>query len=192
MRERIQRLAAALFVASLGLAATCSSGLVIDRSMQAVAAGDYTLAVSACGAVPGGGMDICRVKEGAPIESSWRLIVPAKTKKQIKGGELTVYYRDISKTYTIADKPLIEIPWRDFFGAATWQRSMDGEALALAQIRYVTPEGIEELFWARGIAKIVVTRQGYDPLPLDSGFAAWSTTCKISYSTAGRSVVKCK
>lgn len=188
---RFKRLLLIGLASVLSFAGSCS-GLVIDRSMEAVYAGDYTLAVSACGAVPGRGMDLCRVKEGADIASTWRLIVPAKSKKQVKGGEITVYYRDISKTYPIGADSLVEIPWRDFFGAAKWTRDMDGEALALAEVRYVTPDGIEEIWRARGVAKIIVTRQGYDPLPLDSGFSAWGLTCKISYSTAGRSDVKCK
>ncbi len=187
---RGKQLAFVLIVGAFSFGGSCS-GLVLDRSMDAVAAGDYTLGVSACEAVPGRGMDLCRVKENAPIESTLRLIVPAG-KNQIKGGEITLFYRDISKTYPITTNPLIEIPWKDFFAQDKWARALDGEVLALAEIRYMTPEGVEEIWRARGVAKIIVTREGYDPLPLDSGFTAWSVECKISYSTAGRSDVKCK
>lgn len=186
---RYQLVVLLIAAGALSLGGSCS-GLVVDRSMNAVYAGDYTLVVSACGGTPGRGMDICRVKENAPISSSWQLIVPQTKSRRVKGGELTVYYRDISKTYAITG-PVVQIPWKDFFGAPNWSRDMDGEAMALAEIRYVTDQGIEEIWRARGIAKIVVTRQGYDPLPIDSGFTAWGMTCKISYSTAGRSDVKC-
>lgn len=187
---RLKRLAVVAVASVFSFAGSCSS-LVIDRSMTAVYAGDYTLGISACAAVPGRGMDLCRVKENAPIDSSLRLIVPAGG-KAIKGGEITLYYRDISKSYPILNNPLIEIPWSEFFGQEKWSRALDGEVLALAQIRYETPEGIEEIWRARGVAKIIVTREGYDPIPLDSGFAAWGVNCKITYSTAGRSDVKCK
>lgn len=182
------RLAASLVAVMFGWACT---SLVIDRSMPAVFAGDFTLGVSACAAVPGRGMDICRVKENAPIDSTFRLIVPVSG-GAVKGGEITLYYRDISKTYPLGDTPLVEIPWKDFFGQEKWTRALDGEVLALAQVKYITPEGVEEIWVARGIAKIVVTREGYDPMPLDSGFSAWKVKCEISYSTAGRSDVKCK
>jgi hypothetical protein len=166
------------------------SAYIADPSIQAVEAGDYTLAISGCSNVPGGGMDICRVKEGADVDSVWRLIVPVD-KRVFLGGELTVYFKDVSKTYAITS-PLIEIPWKDFLGATKWERSHDGQALALAQIRYKNQEGIEEIWKARGLAIIVVTKPGYDPLPLDSGFVQWGSTCKIQYSSQGRGVVSCK
>ena len=158
--------------------AACSS-FVVDRSMNAVDAGDYTLAISACEAVPGSGMDICRVREGTAIESSWKLIVP-QGKSVIEGGEVDVYYRDVHRQYAVQSS-VIEIPWRDFFNQSTWTRDLDGEALALVLIRFKTPEDIEEVVKFRGIAKIVVTKAGYDRLPIDSGFAAWKSTCKVQY-----------
>ncbi len=188
MKTGVRSLILAAGALSLGVA--CST-LVVDRSMPAVQAGDFTLAISACQAVPGRGMDLCRVKENAAIESVLRLIVPAGT-AHVRGGEITLYYRDVTKTFAIKDSPLIEIPWKEFFGADKWSRAMDGEVLALAEVRYETPEGLEEIWRARGVAKIIVTREGYDPLPLDSGFSAWAINCKIDYSTAGRSDVKCK
>lgn len=169
----------------------CVHTLVPDPSIQAVEAGDFTLVLSACEGTPGRGLDICRVKEGSPIASVWRLVVPIENNVFL-GGELTVYFKDLSKTYALKE-PVIEIPWADFFApSSTWSRDMDGEALALALIRWKTPAGIEEIWNARGIAKVVVTNQGYDPLALDSGFNAWSRTCKIQYSTAGRSALECK
>lgn len=164
--------------------------MVIDPSMNAVEAGDYTLALSACEGVPGRGMDICRVKEGQKIFSVWRMVVPVDMNHNFLGGEVVVYFRDISKTYAIQNA-VIEIPWRDFFSQDTWAENMDGEFLALAALRYKDASGVEKILKGRGIAKIVVTKPGYDPLPLDSGFGAWNTTCKIQYSTAGRSAIKC-
>ena len=169
--------------------AACSS-LVVDRSMPAVAAGDYTLAISACENVPGGGMDICRVRENTTIESVWKLIVP-QGKNIVQGGEIDVYYRDVHRQYGVTGS-VVEIPWRDFFSQERWTSDLDGEALALVLVRWKTPEGIEEVVKFRGIAKIVVTKEGYDRLPIDSGFAAWKTTCKVQYSTAGRGAVQCK
>ncbi len=177
-----------LLIAILGAVLGCSA-LTLDPSIQAVDAGDYTLALSACDAVPGGGMDICRVTAGTKIESSWKMIVPGS--KKITGGEVNVYYRNIQKSYAISG-PILEIPWSDFFGSDTWDASMDGEALALVLVKFKTPQGLEEIAQFRGIAKIVVTKSGYDRMPIDSGFAGWKTTCKIQYSTAGRGAISCK
>lgn len=172
------------FVTLLG----CSA-LVIDPSMDAVEAGDSTLALSACEATPGGGYDICRVTAGTRIESSWKLFVPGG--RRVTGGEIDVYYRDIHKSYA-AKGPIVEIPWKDFFGAETWSKAQDGQALALLLIRYTDDNGVEQVVKFRGIAQIVVTSPGYDRLPIDSGFSTFKTTCKISYSTAGRGAVSCK
>lgn len=180
-----------LLLAAFLLSIAGCSTVLIDPSIQAVDAGDYTLAVSACEAAPGQGMDICRVREKAAIESSWRLFIPAG--KAVLGGEVDVYYRDLHRSYAVAKGDgIIEIPWKDFFGQTTWDRSMDGEALALVALRFATPNGVEEVVKFRGIAKIVVTKEGYDRLPIDSSYGAFKTTCKIQYSTAGRSAVECK
>lgn len=172
------------FVTLLG----CSA-LVIDPSMDAVEAGDSTLAISACEATPGGGYDICRVKSGDRIESSWKLFIPIG--KRITGGEVDVYYRDIHKSYPI-NSPILEIPWKEFFGAETWSKAQDGQALALLFIRWKDDNGIEQITKFRGIAQLVVTAPGYDRLPVDSGFGGFKTSCKITYSTAGRGNVTCK
>jgi hypothetical protein len=158
--------------------------------MTSVEAGDYTLAGAACGSVPGHGMDVCRVREGAFIESSWKLILPAKG-EGILGGEVDVYYRDVHHSYAVTDN-VLEIPWRDFFGSDVWRREFDGEALALAVVRYKTPEGLEEEVKFRGIAKIIVTKAGYDRLPIDSGYVGWKKTCKVQYTTAGRGALECR
>lgn len=130
------------------------------------------------------------------MTSAWRLVLPVD-KAFFLGGEVTVYFKDTSRSFAIT-QPLVEIPWREIFyhqlpdPLPTWKRSMDGEVLALAQIRMKTNHGLEEIWKARGIAKIVVTRSGYDPLPIDSGYEAWKGTCEVSYSTAGRSALRCE
>lgn len=168
----------------------CMGKAILDPSIQAVEANDLTLMISACEAVPSRGMDLCRVKEGAPIASSWKLVLPVG-KNVFLGGEVVVYFKDISKTYPVQANPVVEIPWSDLLGDTVWKPEHDGMALAMATIRWKTPEGIEEIWKARGFAKVVVTKPGYDPLPMDSGFVTWGTTCDIAYSTAGRSAIRC-
>lgn len=179
------------FFGGIALGAGCS-GLVIDRSMPAADAGDYTLAVSACEAVPGHGMDVCRVREGAAMDSSWKLVIPAQG-RGILGWEADLYYRDVAQPlHAVGTGSVVELPWREFFHEEVWQRHHSGEAMALVTVRYRTPEGLEELVRFKGIAKLVVLAQGYDRLPIDSGFSTWGTTCRIQYSTAGRGALQCK
>jgi hypothetical protein len=135
-------------------------------------------------------MDICRVRAGTRIESSWKLVVP-HGKNQILSGSIDVYFNDVVRNYGITGS-VVEIPWKDFFAADTWDASMNGLATALALIRWKTPEGIEEVWKAQGEARLLVLAKGYDPLPMDSGFVAWQTKCKIQYSTAGRGALECK
>lgn len=176
------------FCLILMLLAGCAH-LVMDPSVSAVEAGDYTLATSACEAVPGRGMDVCHVREGSRIESKWTLVVPSG--RGVLGGEVNVYYRDIQRSYAVTG-PVLEIPWKEFFGKENWDRSMDGEALALVTVRLQTPEGDEVMANYRGIAKLVVTKQGYDRLPIDSGYARVKLNCKVQYSSAGRGAVECR
>jgi len=166
--------------------------LVIDPSMDAVQAGDFTLAMSACENVPGGGMDICRVKEGTAIESSWKLVVPAKF-KGFAGGEVEIYYKDTQLSFAITgESNLIEIPWKEVMKSGTWTKAMRGTALALVLIRYKDAQGVERIQKFRGEARLLVTEPTYDRLPIDSGFEAFKTTCKVAYSTAGRGALSCK
>ena len=181
---------APLGVLLVGALICCVPKLTLDPSISAVEANDLTLAVSACEGAPGRGVDVCRVKESQKIDQVWRLVVPVDHNTFLDG-ELTVYFHGASKSYAIQNA-LVEVKWDDLIGSSVWTRDMDGEALALAQIRWKTPAGITEVWKARGIAKVIVTKEGYDPLPMDSGFSAWATTCKVQYSTAGRSAVSCK
>lgn len=166
-------------------------GFVIDPSINAVDAGDLTL-VSTCNAIPVRGMDLCLFKDQAPMTSSWVLVLPYD-EKHFLGGEITLYFNDISKTYSVTNDS-ITIEWKDFFKTNKWNKSLDGEVLALAQLRFKDDQGIESVWRARGIAKIIVTNTGYNPMPVDSGYASFekSFKCSVQYSTAGRSAVGCK
>lgn len=160
----------------------------VDLSIKAVEAGDLTLIHSACESVPGRGVDVCRVKEGQPIEASWILIIPEG--RRILGGEIKVFWKDIVKSYAVAGS-VVTIPWKDIIGQEVWDMEHRSQALALGEIRYKTNEGLEETVAVRGQAVILVLKDGYSPLPIDSGLAAFSTTCKVEYSTSGRSAIKC-
>lgn len=174
-------------IISLVLLTACQT--VVDPSMNAAFAGDFTIMSSACDAMPGRGADICRVKENTDVASEWVLVLPHST--QLLGGEVTAYYRDISRSYPITNS-IVRIPWSDLVGHKQWELSDDGEAMVLAQIRYKNNSGIEEIIKAKGLAILVVTKAAYDLLPIDSGFTAFKTHCDISYSTSGRSAISCK
>lgn len=171
------------------LLAACSTVAVVDTSPDAIKSGDYSLIHSVCGAAPGRGLDVCLVSDGTPIDSVWRLVVPSG--KSVIAGELDVYYRDIHKSYPISGS-VVEIPWKDFFGVDLWSADFDGEVMALLVVRWKDATGIEQVTKFRGLAKIIVTSKGYERLPIDSGVAQWQTTCKIDYTTAGRSALSCK
>jgi hypothetical protein len=188
---RSQQWYSALILLLITCLGSCST-MVVDMSMGAFAAGDYTLLGSACEAAIGGGLDICRVTEGTQISSAWTLIVPKPGKAVgVTGGEVDVYYRDIHKSYAVTDW-VLQIPWADFFGSSFWLSDMDGEVLALLTLNWTDAAGIHQVTQARGFAKIVVMKSGYARIPMDSGQAAWGTKCKIQVSTAGRSAVKCQ
>lgn len=162
---------------------------VADPSISAVEAGDYTLVMSACEAAPGNGMDICRVVEGQPVTQEWLLILPVD--KNSIGGEVVVFYRGIERSFPVTNR-VISVPWRELIGSDTWKTQHDGEALALASIRYKNGTGLEEQLLLRGIAKLVVVKPSYTRLPIDSNLQAWGSECKIQYSSAGRSAVSCR
>lgn len=164
--------------------------------MSAAQAGDLTLIGAMiggpCSGIPSQGADICRFKDGAPIETSWTLILP----KGIKSGQVTVYGPDSSKQYAISGTELA-IPLREVFGKDRWSKALNNEILtALAEVRYEDKEGLERIVRAEGMAIILVLPKGYEPMPLDSGFHNWETLCKksvkVQYSTAGRSALGCK
>ncbi len=187
-----QRWYSALVAVTLVAIASCSSTPIVDSSMSAFAAGDFSLPGSACNAVPGGGVDSCQVTEGTTINAAWTLVVPKPgSAAGVTGGTVDVYFKDIHKSYGVTDWTL-QIPWADFFGASTWDSSMDGEAMALLTLNWTDNAGIHQVTEARGLAIIIVTKSGYNRMPIDSGNAAWGTKCNVQISTAGRSALKCQ
>jgi hypothetical protein len=140
--------------------------------------------------MPQAGFDACRVSEGMPIQSVWRVYFP-DIKRPILGGELNVYFNDVQRSYKISG-PMLEIPWADFFEDKVWRREYDGSARALGIIRYVDAEGVEQTIKVRGEARVLVLKEGYAPMPIGSGFAGMKTHCVIEYSSAGRVAVGCE
>lgn len=180
-----------LYILGIALLAFGCKTFVVDPSMEAVYAQDLTLIISACENVPARGMDICRVKEGTSVASVWKLVVPVGG--NFIGGELTVFYKDQSYTTAITE-PVVNVPWASLVKSNTWSLDHDGEALALAVIRYKDDQGVEKIWRARGVAKLVVLRSGYDPASIDSAFTTWegNVNCRVGYTTAGRSWIECK
>lgn len=189
MLGRLKKHSLVFLMAALSFAGACSH-MVIDKSPDAFASGDFTL-ISACSAVPSGGLDACYGTEGTKISSAWNMILP-KRKGTVLGTDVDVYYRDIHKAYSSTGM-VLTIPWADFFGTDTWSsKAHDGVAMALAKVRWKDENGLERVLLFRGYAKLIITRPGYARMPIDSGFHAFGATCKIQYSTAGRSAVSCK
>lgn len=174
------------------------SGLVIDRSGPAFAAGDMTL-ISSCVAAPSSafglasGVDSCQFSAGDTISSSWVLVVPPpKTAQQVTGGTVDVYFRDIHKSYPISGWA-VPIAFADVLGVSKWTKDLDlGVMEALITINWVDNSGVNQVTQFRGIAVLLITTSGYSRLPINSGNQAWGTTCKVQYSTAGRSALQCK
>lgn len=166
------------------------TALVIDTSPSAFASNDKTLVMSACAAQPVQGLDVCRVVAGSRISQKWVLVVP--NSKEVVAGELRIRYRDSVLTYNLAPKQhTIEIPWRDIVGRDTWRLEDEAPAQVTGAVRFKTKTG-EGWTDVLGIAFPIVLKEGYTPMPIDSGNAAWMTTCRVQYSTAGRSAIECK
>lgn len=168
----------------------CASGVRLDPSPDAVKSGDFTLALSfsnaPCSTLPARGADICRFKELSAIEGSWTIVLPSG--KSVTHGELTIYFKDKSLTYAVKG-PTVEVPLKDLVGHEKWAMDDTDIATALASVKFLGEDGIEHQFLARGLGILVVLSQSYDPLPLDSGYTAFTDECRIQYSTSGRSVL---
>lgn len=192
MKRAIKRYWSLIVVTAIAAAAGCSGPVVIDRSSDAFAAGDLSL-LHACQASPGRGVDSCQFTVGDTVSSHWTLIAPKpKNAVGVDGGEADIYFHDIHKSYPIKDWT-IDIPWADFLGITKWTADFDETvAEALLTLEWTDNQGIKQITKFRGIAVLIVTAQGFDRMPIDSGQAAWGTTCKVQYSTAGRSAVSCK
>lgn len=162
----------------------------MDPSMSAIQAGDYTLAVQSCDSVIAPGFSVCRVKDGALVDSVWTIVLPHGDK--MLGGEVQLDYRDITRPYGVTkDQRTLEIPFRDIIQRDIWRREDQGTVLVRAKLRFKGNTG-EETIQARALSFLVVTDAGYDPLPMDSGFAGFKTKCEVNYTTAGRAAVACK
>lgn len=185
----------------LMLAACAACDINEDPSTpSAVEAGDKTLiqyikggpdALSNCLALPNGGYDLCRFQDGAPIASSWNIILPSGS--SLVGNQIVLFYRDIQKTYH-ASGEVISIPFKDVLQADVWDKSLEGEINALAILQYKDASGVIKTSRAGGVARLLVLPAAYSVLPLDSGVQGWSkeVRCKIQYATSGRSAYSCK
>lgn len=176
----------------------CSHGVVIDTSQDAFAAGDMTMS-SSCESAPGdklglaSGVDSCRFTDGDKMQSSWNLVAPKpKSALQVTGGTIDIYYRDVHRSYPISDW-LIPIPFKDIFNTEAWSADQNQVMVeALITLNWIDNQNIAQVTRYRGFALVLVLKQGYERLPIDSGNAAWGTTCKVQYSTAGRGAIKCQ
>lgn len=177
------------FLTSIILLVTVGCAQVlIDPSVDAFNAGDFSLIHSACRSVPGRGLDSCLVTSGTPINQTWVLIVPQGP--GVLGGEVDVYFRGLHRQYEI-NGHVVSIPWADFFESKVWASDMDGEAQALLVLAWKDSLGVDQTTKYRGLAKIVVVNPNYTRMPIDSGFTDWQSECKIQYSTSGRSAIEC-
>lgn len=174
------------------LASCASCKTKFDVSPEAYASGDFTLvgalSEGGCKSLPVQGVDVCRFKEKAQVETVWRLILPWG--KQVEGGTITVYWKDKSFTYSVRGG-VVEIPLRPIIGSY-WGKNDSDVATALAEVRWRDSEGLLRTSRAEGMAVFVVLKRGYDPMPIDSGLSTWGTKCQVEYSTAGRSALHCK
>lgn len=171
----------------LGAASGCHS-MVIDPSMLAKAAHDQTLIVSACHAAPSQGVDVCRVKEGAAIAEKMIFVVPWT--KDSDWGQMAIRYRDRDLSFPI-EAATVEVSFAEVTGAETWTRAVEAPIQARASIRYKTDSGAVFVDLIGYVFPIVLA-QGYDPLPMDSGVEAFQNTCRVQYTSAGRSAIECR
>lgn len=167
----------------------CGTTLIIDPSPGAYASGDLTLALKSCFGPLGSGFGVCRVKEGTSVSSSWQAVLP-NLGDAVLGGELVVRIRDVTKTYPLPQDGIVDVPLADFFGPL-WRREDSGIFNATAKLRVRNEQGLEVIVLAEGQFLIRVLAVGYDVLPIDSGFVAWGSVCKVQYSSAGRGAVSC-
>lgn len=176
-----------IFILPIASLAFGSCSLVLDPSALALESNDKTLVHSACKAAPSQGLDICRVLEGSTIREEWDLIVPHPDK--FISGEVRIRIRDTVKTYPVTDN-VVKIPWKEVLGHEIWLAEDDGPVQALGSFQYKGPQGP---VWVDilGIAFLVVLKQGYSPMPIDSGVEMSDTKCTVQYSSAGRSAILC-
>lgn len=159
----------------------------IDPSIPAAQAGDLTMVFAACGAVPSRGLDICRVVEKGEAAEVMRIVMP---KDKRVTGEIRVRYKGVVKSYPVTGS-VVQIPLRDVIGKERYEREDQGIIQMTGSLRAELPDGVR-FTDVLGYAFLVVLGEGYTPMPIDSGNAAWGSTCRVQYSTAGRSALECK
>lgn len=169
-------------VACLVLSAGCAT-TTPDSSPSAISSGDVSLVQTACSPVPTKGMDVCRERQGDPITSGWTVYLPWS--EDALSAEVRVRHGDKTYTYKASDFS-VEIPWTDVFGS-TWNTDSAGLVQALATVKYK-----DKVVQALGYAFIVILKPGFDPIPSSSYGALAYKQCSITYTTAGRSVVRCQ
>lgn len=170
------------------LLASCHA-MVIDPSMTAIAAHDQTMIVSACHAAPSQGVDVCRVKEGARITEKMIFVVPWT--KDSDWGQMSLRYRDHVLSVPV-EGPTVEVSFFELLDEQeTWTRDLEAPVQARASIRYKTDTGAVFVDLIGYVFPIVLA-QGYDPLPMDSGVEAFQNTCRVQYTSAGRSAIECR
>ena len=158
-----------------------------DPAPQASVSGDPTLYVSAeSETLPGRGADILRVQAGSPVQQSALVVLPDHS--QISSGTVDVEVAGVHKGYTWSGTTLT-FAWSDFFGP-TWVQGSSTVAKITGSIEYTKPVGTG-FFDIEGFVFIVVYDTGYTPLPVDSGYEAWTSSCQVQMTTSGRTALKC-
>jgi hypothetical protein len=180
----------AAFVAVLLLAVACATPLPLqlDPATTAAAGGDATLVHSACAEQLGHGYDLCRVTEGAEVVETWAFTFPWAP--GFVDGDLNVEYLGQTHVFKITG-PTLEVPWKLLTGGATWKQEDRAPAQARAAIKFKAPDG-DHWVDLLGYAFPIVLKQGYAPLPLDSGRNFTELVCRLQYTSAGRSAVQCQ
>lgn len=191
MKKNLPRLPrVALQAVGIALLLVGCKALVVDPSITAAEAHDYTMVFSAgCQAVPSQGLDICRVVEGAKVAEHLRIVVPVD---KVLSCEIRVRYKGVAKSFSCAANGNVAlIPWRELVGGEFYERGDEGPAQLIGSARVKGPDG-DRFVDVLGYAFLVVLGKGYSPMPIDSGNQAWGTNCKVQYSTAGRSALVCR
>lgn len=188
-----------LLIMVLLLVGCASTPLPIDTSQNAFASKDLTL-IHSCVSSPNNeeiflakGVDSCHFTVGDLATGRWVVMAPPpKAEKNVTGGTVDLYYRDLHKSYPVVDWT-VSIPFADFLGIKVWDAKFD-EAIIEADltVNWVDNVGLANVSKYRGIIILIVTQSGYEVMPIDSGNSAWGTECKVQYSTAGRSALSCK
>lgn len=180
------RLALAL---SLLLVFTACKSFPIDTSAMAAQSGDTTLVLSADSAIPKQGIDVLRVPESSEVHQKMTIVLPFV--QNFVSGEVTLRYRDRVITRTLS-APVLQVEWRDIVDDLLWHKSYTGVVQITAQVQYTDGTSDAKFVDILGYSFIRVLAKGYAPLPVGSKEAAWSGTCKVQYSTSGRSSLECK